>query len=443
MRLQFGTDGVRAEAFTQLTVEFARALGAASARTLDGETIVIGRDTRESGPVLQQAFAEGAAGEGVAIRDLGVVPTPAVAWICNADNLPGAMLSASHNPWQDNGIKLFSAGGLKLSDADQDVIQRQLDDAHAAGFPAVAATPVVTEGSIDRYIDAVIASIDGRRFDGSTVVLDSANGSASTTAQRIFEQLGATIVGLADQPDGQNINAGVGSTHPEFLTAAVLEHGAAAGFAFDGDADRIAAVGGDGVLIDGDRIIAMSALDRRERGMLANDTVVITVMANLGFRRAMDSYGIAMVETPVGDRYVLEALDAGGHSLGGEQSGHVIHRDLATTGDGVLTAVQLFDAVKRRGVDLGTWASEVMDRLPQVLLNVRTAEKIPDLSSKLTSAVNAEEARLGSSGRVLIRESGTEPVVRVMVEAETAEVATASAERLADAVESLANPPTN
>ena len=166
-------------------------------------------------------------------------------------------------------------------------------------------------------------------------------------------------------------------------------------------------------------------------------------MANLGFRRAMDSYGIAMVETPVGDRYVLEALDAGGHSLGGEQSGHVIHRDLATTGDGVLTAVQLFDAVKRRGVDLGTWASEVMDRLPQVLLNVRTAEKIPDLSSKLTSAVNAEEARLGSSGRVLIRESGTEPVVRVMVEAETAEVATASAERLADAVESLANPPTN
>ncbi len=435
--LRFGTDGVRAEAFTQLTVEFARALGAASARTLDGDTIVVGRDTRESGPALQQAFAEGAASNGVAVRDLGVVPTPAVAWVCKADGLPGAMLSASHNPWQDNGIKLFSAGGLKLSDADQDVIQRQLDDAHAAGYPTEVTAPTITAGSIDRYIDAVIASVDGRRFDGSTVVLDSANGSASTTAQQIFESLGATVVSLADQPDGQNINAGVGSTHPEFLQAAVLEHQAVAGFAFDGDADRIAAVGSDGTLIDGDRIIAMSALDRRERGVLTNDTVVITVMANLGFRRAMDSYGIAMVETPVGDRYVLEELDAGGYSLGGEQSGHVIHRDLATTGDGVLTAVQLFDAVRRRDVDMGAWAAEVMDRLPQVLINVRTAEKIPDLNQKLATAVTAEEETLGSGGRVLIRESGTEPVVRVMVEAETSEIATESAERLVAAVEAL------
>ena len=437
MALRFGTDGVRAEAFSQLTVEFARALGAASARTLEGDTIVIGRDTRESGPALQHAFAEGAASVGVAVRDLGVVPTPAVAWVCKADDLPGAMLSASHNPWQDNGIKLFSAGGLKLSDADQDIIQRQLDDAHVAGYPTEAVAPDVTNGSIDRYIDAVIRSVEGRSFAGNTIVLDSANGSASTTAKKIFERLGATVVSLADQPDGQNINAGVGSTHPEFLQAAVVEHGAAAGFAFDGDADRIAAVGSDGEVIDGDRIIAMSALDRRERGVLANDTVVITVMANLGFRRAMDSYGIAMVETPVGDRYVLEALDAGGHSLGGEQSGHVIHRDLATTGDGVLTAVQLFDAVLRRGVDMGTWAAGVMDRLPQVLINVRTAEKIPDLSQKLASAVAAEEDALGSGGRVLIRESGTEPVVRVMVEAETSEIATASAERLVDVVEAL------
>ena len=222
------------------------------------------------------------------------------------------------------------------------------------------------------------------------------------------------------------------------LQSAVVEHGAAAGFAFDGDADRIAAVGSDGVLIDGDRIIAMSALDRRERGALANDTVVITVMANLGFRRAMNSYGIAMVETPVGDRYVLEALDAGNHSLGGEQSGHVIHRDLATTGDGVLTAVQLFDAVRRRGVDMGEWAAEVMQRLPQVLLNIRTAEKIPDLATKLAPAVAAEESLLGSNGRVLIRESGTEPVVRVMVEAETSEIANESAQRLGAEVEKLA-----
>ena len=297
--------------------------------------------------------------------------------------------------------------------------------------------PTVHAGGIERYVDAVITSVEGRSFSGHKVVLDSANGSASTTAKVIFERLGAEVVSLADTPDGQNINSGVGSTHPEFLQAAVVEHGAAAGFAFDGDADRIAAVGSDGVLIDGDRIIAMSALDRRERNALANGTVVITVMANLGFRRAMDSYGIQMVETPVGDRYVLEALDAGGHSLGGEQSGHVIHRDLATTGDGVLTAVQLFDATLRRNVDMGEWAAQVMDRLPQVLLNVRTAEKIPDLASKLAEAVSAEEQMLGDGGRVLIRESGTEPVVRVMVEAETAELATKSAERLVAAVEAL------
>ncbi len=437
MKLRFGTDGVRAEALTQLTPDFVRALGAAAARTLEGDTIIVGRDTRESGPELQRAFAEGAASEGVAIRDLGVVPTPAVAWICGADDLPGAMLSASHNPWQDNGIKLFSAGGKKLSDADQDVIQAQLDQAYEAGYPLVAVEPSVAPGSIDGYIDSVIASVDGRSFTGSTIVLDSANGSASTTAKQIFERLGATVISLADEPDGRNINNGVGSTHPEFLQAAVLEHDADAGFAFDGDADRIAAVGSDGEVIDGDRIIAMGALDRRDRNALAHNTVVITVMTNLGFRRAMADYDISVVETGVGDRYVLEALDAGGFSLGGEQSGHVIHRDLATTGDGVLTAVQLFDAVLRRGVDMGEWGSSVMTRFPQVLENVRMAEKLPNLKELLADAVAAEEAKLGNDGRVLIRESGTEPVVRVMVEAAELDEATASTQRLVDAVEAL------
>ena len=435
--LRFGTDGVRAEAFTQLTPAFARALGSAASRVLGGTEIAIGRDTRESGPELQQAFAEGCASEGVTVRDLGVVPTPAVAWVCAADGLPGAMLSASHNPWQDNGIKLFAAGGRKLSDADQDVIQVELDAAYDAGYPLEAVEPIVSPGSIDRYIDAVVASIDGRDFSGSTVVLDSANGSASTTAKLIFERLGATVISLADSPDGRNINNGVGSTHPEFLQAAVREHGADAGFAFDGDADRIAAVGRDGAVIDGDRIIAMSALDRRERGRLAHDTVVITVMTNLGFRRAMEAEGVQIVETGVGDRYVLEALDAGSFSLGGEQSGHVIHRDLATTGDGVLTAVQLFDAVQRRGVDMGEWGASVMTRFPQVLENVRMAEKIPDLKIRLESAIAAEEAILGDSGRVLIRESGTEPVVRVMVEASDADLAQASTSRLVDAVSAL------
>ena len=402
---------------------------------LGGPSLLIGRDTRESGPRLQDAFAQGCATEGVSVIDLGVVPTPAVAHLSAADQLPGAMLSASHNPWQDNGVKLFAPGGKKLSDADQDVIQAQLDDIAALEDQGVEA--VVTKGSIETYVDAVVGSIDGRTFGGSVIVLDSANGSASTTAKRIFERLGATVVSLADNPDGRNINDGVGSTHPEFLQAAVIEHGADAGFAFDGDADRIAAVGRDGTVIDGDRIIALTALDRRDRGVLIDDTIVITVMANLGFRVAMEAEGIAMVETPVGDRYVLEALDAGGFVLGGEQSGHVIHRDLATTGDGVLTAVQLLDAAVRRDVDLGEWAAGVMTRYPQVLENVRMEAKIPDLVDRLGPAIAQEEALLGEQGRVLIRESGTEPLVRVMVEATDTQVAEESAARLVEAVAAL------
>ena len=434
MALRFGTDGVRAEAFTVLTTEYVRALGAAAAEVLDGESFLVGRDTRESGPELLRAFAQGCASKGVSVIDLGVVPTPAVAHMSDVLQLPAAMLSASHNPWQDNGIKLFSAGGRKLSDADQDVIQAELD-----GTPSLADTdeePEFAEATITPYVNAVIDSIEGR-FDGVRVVLDCANGSASATAAMIFERLGADVVCLADQPDGRNINAGVGSTHPEFLQQAVREHGASVGFAFDGDADRVAAVGADGEVIDGDRIIAMTALDRRDTGRLAHDTVVITVMANLGFRVAMEAENLAMVETPVGDRYVLEALDAGGYTLGGEQSGHVIHRDLATTGDGVLTAVQLLDASVRRGIDLGEWAASVMTRYPQILENVRTDAKIPNLLKRLAPAIDAEETALGKDGRVLIRESGTEPVVRVMVESAQQSDAEASVQRLVEAVREL------
>ncbi len=433
--LRFGTDGVRAEALTVLTTEYARALGAVASRVLGAEAMFVGRDTRESGPELLRAFAQGCESAGADVIDLGVVPTPAVAHMSAAEMIPAAMLSASHNPWQDNGIKLFSAGGLKLSDADQDIIQAELDKSPA--MPDAGSAPRMREGNIQPYIEAVIGSVEPKAFADRTVVLDSANGSASTTAKTIFKRLGATVVSLADSPDGRNINDGVGSTHPEALQAAVIEHKAEAGFAFDGDADRIAAVGRDGSLIDGDRIIAMSALDRLERGELAHSTVVVTVMTNLGFRRAMEAKGLTLVETPVGDRHVLEALDAGGFSLGGEQSGHVIHRDLATTGDGVLTAVQLFDAALRRGEDLGEWASSVMTRFPQVLENVRMEAKIPNLDEQLADAVAAEESVLGATGRVLIRESGTEPVVRVMVEAANAEMAAESAARLVAAVEGL------
>lgn len=435
MALRFGTDGVRAEAFTVLTTDYVRALGAAASQVLAVNAFVVGMDTRESGPELLRAFAQGCLSNDVRVIDLGVVPTPAVAHMSAELGLPAAMLSASHNPWQDNGVKLFSSGGLKLSDDEQDVIQNVLDQSASLEDPDTE--PEFATETIDPYREAVIGSIKGS-FDGVKVVLDSANGSASTTAAGIFRSLGAEVVSLADQPDGRNINDGVGSTHPEFLQAAVLEHGADVGFAFDGDADRVAAVGADGVVIDGDRIIAMTALDRRDQNRLADDTVVITVMANLGFRIAMEAEGLRLVETPVGDRYVLEALDAGGFSLGGEQSGHVIHRDLASTGDGVLTAVQLLDAAVRRSVDLGEWAAGVMTRYPQILENVRTDAKIPKLLERLAPAIDAEEAALGAEGRVLIRESGTEPVVRVMVEAAEQADAEVSVQRLVDAVEQLA-----
>jgi phosphoglucosamine mutase len=370
------------------------------------------------------------------VVDLGVAPTPAVAWFANADWLPAAVLSASHNPWQDNGIKLFAAGGRKLTDDQQNSIQALID----GGLTPDPVVPTVEPGSIDRYLDAVVASLDGRTFEGTSVVLDCAHGAASTTAERVFQRLGADVLVVANSPDGRNINDGVGSTHPHHVAEAVIAKGAAAGFAFDGDADRLVACGADGSIIDGDRIIAMSAIDRKATGRLRDNTVVITVMANLGFRVAMTDAGIDMVETPVGDRHVLEALDVGGFSLGGEQSGHVIHRDLATTGDGVLAAVQLFDAALRRNIEVGTWAATVMMQYPQVLENVRVTSSIDDPTTALAAAIRTEENLLGDAGRVLVRASGTEPLIRVMVEAADAGQAKESASRLVDAVHKLATP---
>ncbi|MGI9604831.1 MAG: phosphoglucosamine mutase [Acidimicrobiales bacterium] len=437
MSPRFGTDGVRGEAFTYLTESYVRALGAAATTTFGTERLLIGRDTRESGPALMRAFAEGCAVAGASIDDLGVVPTPAVAHMSAVHGIPAAMLSASHNPWADNGIKLFAAGGRKLTDADQALIEGSVL-AHADVAPI---EPSMGHVSIEPYIQAVIDSVGGRRFDATRVVLDCANGSAATTARAIFETLGADVVAIADQPTGRNINDGVGSTHPENLVAAVEQHGAAVGFAFDGDADRVIACGPDGQLIDGDRILAMGAIDRRDTGRLPHDTVVGTVMSNLGFRRAMQREGIEMVETAVGDRHVLEALDAGGYLLGGEQSGHIIHRDLATTGDGVLTAVQLLDAALRRGLAVGEWSASVMTSYPQVLENVRVTEAKPGFVDGLEGAIAAEQASLGDDGRILVRASGTEPVIRVMVEASEQSTAAAVASRLADAVRLQAHPP--
>jgi phosphoglucosamine mutase len=429
MALRFGTDGVRGRIPDDLSADDVRRLGAAAAEVLGGPRCYVGRDTRASGSELELALLEGLAARGVTGVRLGVVPTPAVAWLAAADGVPGAMISASHNPWFDNGVKLFAPGGLKLSDAMQDRVQAALD----AGTDVVrqAVAPAAGEAEVTRYLDAVIASLEGRDLAGMRVVVDCANGSASGVAAPVLRALGAEVTVLADQPDGKNINDQCGSTHPRALQQEVRRLGATVGLAFDGDADRVVAVDADGELVDGDQIVAICAIDRKARQRLTGNAVVVTVMTNLGFRLAMRHHGIEVVETAVGDRHVLEALERRGLSLGGEQSGHVIFRDLATTGDGLLTGVQLLDVVQRTGRPLGALAGAAMERLPQVLHNVRIERRVPDLSDLLASAISAVEAELGERGRVLVRPSGTEPVVRVMVEAGTRTEAEEAAAKLA------------
>ncbi|MDG2111010.1 MAG: phosphoglucosamine mutase [Actinomycetota bacterium] len=440
MALSFGTDGVRGVAFEQLTETFVQQLGRAAGEVLGLDRWVVGRDTRESGPRLLSALAAGAARSGVEIVDLGVAPTPVVAHLAALEGCGGAMISASHNPWMDNGIKLFADGGLKLSDAQQSAIQALLDTLgetseggsgrDAAGVAVVAAH----DDPFGSYRRCVADSIEGRNLDGLGVVLDCANGSASPIAASIFAELGADVVALNDEPDGRNINADCGSTHPERLQAAVVEHGADLGLAFDGDADRLIAVDSRGGLVDGDRIMALFAVDFKERDMLAADTLVVTVMSNLGLRRAMQRAGVNLHETPVGDRHVLEALDRGGFDLGGEQSGHLIFRRLATTGDGILSGLMFADLVHRSVHDSADLAASVMHQYPQVLVNVRVGRRPADVRSELADDVVAIEEQLGDDGRVLVRASGTEPLIRVMVEATTDVVAQAAADRLAAVV---------
>ena len=435
MALTFGTDGVRGDAESVLTDDRVTALGRAAARVLGGPAFVVGRDTRESGARIEAALAAGLAAEGVEVRSAGVAPTPAVAWLAAAEGVPAAMVSASHNPWRDNGIKLFSAGGRKLPDA----VEARLE----AEYAALVGRPVETTGvsevalGLDGYAAAVVASLEDRRLDGLRVVVDCANGAASTIAPEVLRSLGARVNVLGDAPDGRNINEGCGSTHPEGLAAAVVATGAAVGLAFDGDADRVLAVDERGALIDGDRLIALCAVDLHARGRLRGGAVVVTVMTNLGFRRAMAAQGIAVIETAVGDRYVLEALDAAGASLGGEQSGHVIFRDLATTGDGLLTGVQVLDLLVRSGRPLSELAASAFESVPQVLRNVAVARRDPDIARTLAAAIAAEERHLGDRGRVLVRPSGTEPLIRVMVEAVDPDDAEQVAGRLVAEVEAV------
>jgi phosphoglucosamine mutase len=483
----FGTDGVRGVAGDDLTGRLAMDLAIAAAEVLHETGVfdraraegrrpvaVVGRDPRASGEFLESAVVAGLAGVGVDVLRLGVIPTPAVAFL-TADKSAdlGVMLSASHNPAKDNGIKLFARGGFKLPDAAEDEIEARLGQPGRAvsGPPGGGFGRVSDNGdSRERYLAHLLASLPApglpgaaepaqpgtaapppeparpgtaappsepaRPLAGLRIVVDCAHGAASEVAPSLLRRAGAEVTAIGAEPDGENINEGCGSTHLDVLRAAVVEQRADAGIAHDGDADRCLAVDAGGQVIDGDQIMAVLALGLKASGRLAHNTVVATVMSNLGFRLAMKDAGIAVVETAVGDRYVLEAMRAGSYVFGGEQSGHIIMLDHATTGDGLLTALHLLAAVAREQVPLADLA-KVMNRYPQVLVNVAGVDKTRVASSpEVAAQVAAATAELGRSGRILVRPSGTEPTVRVMVEAVDPERARHLADRLASVIRS-------
>ena len=437
----FGTDGVRGVANQDLTAELAVALGAAAARRLIRTGVsrrrvaVVGRDPRASGEMLEAAVIAGLTSEGVDALRVGVLPTPAVAYLTSAYDADfGVMISASHNPMPDNGIKIFGPGGLKLDDATEDRIEdlvRQGPGTRPTG--AGIGRIVDAEDALERYLRHV-GKAATTRLDGLTVVVDCAHGAASTAAPDAYRAAGATVIPIHADPDGLNINDGCGSTHMEALRAAVVSHGADLGLAHDGDADRCLAVDADGSVIDGDAIMVVLALAMQEAGELASSTLVATVMSNLGLHLAMRSAGVEVRTTGVGDRYVLEELRAGEYSLGGEQSGHIVLPAFGTTGDGIVTGLRLMARMAQTRRSLAELA-EPMQTLPQVLINVAVTDKAAVAEApSVREAVARVEAELGDTGRILLRPSGTEQLVRVMVEAADEDTARQMAVRVAESV---------
>lgn len=440
----FGTDGVRGIAGRVLTARLAMDLAAAAAPVLaetgGGErrpVAVIGRDPRASGDFLEAAVVAGLASEGVDVLRLGIIPTPGVAYLTGVLGADfGVVLSASHNPAPDNGIKFFGPGGVKLPDEVEDKIEARLAAGEPSGNERFGRV-TQAEQEHKRYIDHLIATLpdadDRKPLAGLKVVADCAHGAASSIAPQALRMAGADVIAIGASPDGLNINDRCGSTAIDLLAAAVVEHGADAGLAFDGDADRCLAVDAEGEPLDGDQILTVLATEFKEAGQLTGNAVVVTVMSNLGLRMAMRDAGIAVVETPVGDKHVYAAMLDGGYVLGGEQSGHIIQLGYATTGDGILTGMHLLAAVNRRGVPLSA-AAKLMTKYPQVLINVRGEKERAMSAPSVATAVREAEAQLGETGRVLLRPSGTEPAIRVMVEAADAKVAEETAGALAAAV---------
>lgn len=440
----FGTDGARGIANSELTCELAMKIGRAAAMVLTGENIerpkvLIGMDTRASSDMLEAAISAGLCSVGADVLLLGVVPTPAVAFLVKKYGYDaGVMISASHNPCEYNGIKIFKSDGYKLPDALEEKIEDII-------LEESVLPPVKIGGDVGRittsempifdYIEHLVATTD-MDFSGIKIALDCANGSSSVTAPELFMRLGAQCQIISAEPDGININRDCGSTHLEQLQRFVVENGLDAGFAFDGDADRLLAIDAKGNIVDGDKIISICALDMKNTGRLTGDTAVVTVMSNMGFYKFCDENGIKYTTTKVGDRYVLENMVENGYKIGGEQSGHVIFLDYASTGDGQLTAIQLLQVMKRTGKSLEELAT-CMEVFPQIMINVKVSKigKVRYANDpEIKQAIEEAEAELGSDGRVLVRVSGTEPLVRVMLEGKDKALITKLAEDIAEVI---------
>ena len=436
----FGTDGIRGLANRDLTAELALNVSVAAAHILvenikdHRPKAIVGSDSRASGEFLEAAVVAGLTSAGVDVYRVGVLPTPAIAYLVASSGADlGVMLSASHNPMPDNGIKLFARGGGKLDDAIEDQIQARMSEPWERPTGRGVGRVIEDKDAANRYIEYLLSTVL-QKLDGLKVVVDCANGAASFVAPEALRRAGAEVIAIANTPDGWNINDGVGSTHLDFLKSEVKKNGADLGIAHDGDADRCLAVDAEGVEVDGDQIIAILAAALNSRGELAKSTVVSTVMSNLGFFKAMEAAGIKVEVTNVGDRYVLEKMLSDDLTLGGEQSGHVIYRKFANTGDGILTALTLLQEVKRSGKSLKD-AAAIMQKFPQILINVKDVAKEKLASSvAIKSAVEKSEAELNGAGRVLLRASGTEALVRVMVEASTDTLASSVATELAEVV---------
>ncbi|MBK5331316.1 MAG: phosphoglucosamine mutase [Ilumatobacteraceae bacterium] len=415
---------------TELTTDYVASLGRAAAEVMSSGEWLIGHDTRESGPVLEEALMAGLAAGGAVPLRAGVLPTPALAYLSALHGLPAAMITASHNPWEDNGVKIFAPGGLKLSDeterAIEALIRADVDVSVQDNLGrSITATP---------YFDYLVDTIGRQGLRGLRIVVDCANGAMFEAAPEVVRRLGADMIVINAEPNGRNINDHCGATYPATLSGAVVSNAADIGLAFDGDGDRLIAVDHLGNVVDGDRMIALAALQLRDEGQLTDDTVVVTVMSNLGFHKAMDAAGIKVITTAVGDRSVLEALDAGNFAIGGEQSGHIVYRHLATTGDGLLAGLRLAAYVRNREKSLAELAGEVMTSYPQVLVNVKVAHRHPNVDVELAAEIAAALESLDGEGRILVRSSGTEPLIRVMVEAANQPLAQATADTLAEVV---------